>query len=106
MARQPITFHGDSLDCLRDFPDGARTEMGHQLYQVEMGLEPADWKPMPTIGPGVREIRVRDATGAYRAVYIKAYAGSVHVLHCFKKKSQKTARRDLEIARTRLREVK
>jgi phage-related protein len=106
MAFKPVTFHGDSLDRLRDFPEDARREAGHELYQVQKGLDPSDWKPMPTIGAGVREIRIRDAIGAYRVIYIATLADAIHVLHAFRKKSQKTAQRDLDLAVSRLRELK
>jgi phage-related protein len=71
-----------------------------------MGLDPSDWKPMPTIGAGVREIRIRDATGAYRVIYTATFSDAIHVLHAFEKKTQKTARRDLELAMGRLRQIK
>ncbi len=106
MPVKPVTFQGDALERLRDFPDEARREAGHELYQVQKGLDPSDWKPMPTIGAGVREIRIRDASGAYRVIYIATYADAIHVLHAFEKKTQKTARRDLELAMTRLRQIK
>ena len=106
MAFKPVTFHGDSLDRLRDFPEDARREAGHALYQVQKGLGPNDWKPMPTIGAGVREIRICDGIGAYRVIYIATLADAVHVLHAFQKKSQKTAHRDLALAAARLRALK
>jgi phage-related protein len=106
MAFKPVTFHGDSLDRLRDFPEDARRGAGHELYQVQKGGDPSDWKPMPTIGAGVREIRIRDAVGAYRVIYIATLMDVVHVLHAFQKKSQKTAQRDLDLAAARLRRLK
>jgi phage-related protein len=106
MAFKPVTFHGDSLDRLRDFPEDARREAGYELYQVQKGLDPSDWKPMPTIGAGVREIRIRDGLGAYRVIYIATLADAIHVLHVFQKKSQKTAQRDLALAAARLRALK
>jgi phage-related protein len=106
MPIKPVTFHGDALERLRDFPDEARREAGHELYQVQEGRTPSDWKPMPTIGTGVREIRIRDAGGAYRVIYIASLSDAVHVLHAFEKKTQKTARRDLELAMARLRQIK
>ena len=106
MAFKPVTFHGDSLDRLRGFPNDARREAGHELYQVQKGLDPSDWKPMPTIGTGVREIRIQDAIGAYRVIYIAILADAIHVLHAFQKKSQKTAQRDLALAAARLRALK
>ena len=84
-----MPFHGDSPGRLRDFPEDARREAGHELYQVQKGLDPSDWKPMPTIGAGVREIRIRDRIGAYRVIYIATLADAIHVLHAFQKKSQK-----------------
>jgi phage-related protein len=106
MALKRVTFHGDSLDRLRDFPEVARREAGHELYQVQMGRDPSDWKPMPTIGAGVREIRIRDAVGAYRVIYIATFADVIHVLHAFEKKTRKTARRDLGLAAARPRQLK
>jgi phage-related protein len=106
MALKRVTFHGDSLDRIRDFPGEARQETGHELYQVQEGRDPSDWKPMSTIGAGVREIRIRDAVGAYRVIYVATFADAVHVLHAFEKKTQKTARRDIELAAARLRQLK
>jgi phage-related protein len=99
-----VRFHGDANDCLRGFPAGVRDDIGYQLYRVQQGLEPADWKPMPTVGRGVREVRYRDDSGAYRAIYLASRPDAVHVYHVFQKKTQKTARRDLEIARKRYQE--
>ncbi len=106
MVFKPISFHGDSLDRLRNFSENARHEAGHELYQLQCGRDPSDWKPMPTIGVGVREIRIRDATGAYRVIYIAALTDAIHVLHAFQKKTQKTNQRDLDIAMERLRQLK
>jgi phage-related protein len=97
MKFKPVAFHGDSLDRIRDFPQDARRDAGHELYQVQRGLDPGDWKPMPAIGVGVREIRIRDAVGAYRVIYIATFADAVHVLHAFQKKAQKTPRSDISL---------
>ena len=102
---KPIEFCGDSLDCLREFPSDARRAVGFQLDRVERGLEPFDWKPMATVGPGVREIRVRDDSGAFRVLYVAKFADAVYVLHCFQKKTQATSRRDLNLAEQRYREL-
>jgi phage-related protein len=106
MTFKPVTFHGDSLDRLRDFPEDARREAGHELYRVQKGLDPSDWKPMPTVGAGVREIRLRDAGRAFRVIYIAALADAIHVLNAFQKKTQKTVQRDLDLAATRLHQLK
>lgn len=102
---KPIAFQGGSLDDLRAFPTEARREAGHQLDRVQRGLEPDDWKPMPSVGPGVREVRVRDDTGAFRVIYTATRPEAVYVLHAFQKKTQQTARRDLDLARARLRDL-
>ena len=69
------------------------------------GLEPDDWKPMSSVGPGVREIRVRDESGSYRIIYIAKLPDAVYVLHCFIKKTQATRKRDIELAEKRYREL-
>jgi phage-related protein len=99
-------FHGDSLDRLREFPEDARREAGHQVNEVQRGKDPSDWKPMSTIGAGVREIRIREASGAYRVIYVANRGDAVHVLHAFQKKSQKTSKYDLDLAKERYRELK
>lgn len=100
---KPIIFHGSALADLKGFPDGPRREAGRQLDKVQRGQDPADWKPMTTVGPGIREIRIHDASGAFRVMYVAKFADGVHVLHCFEKKSQKTAQADIDIAARRFR---
>ncbi len=95
-----IVWLGDSLDRLREFPVQAKHETGYQLERVQAGKEPADWKPMPSIGLGVSELRVR-AGGAYRVIYMAKFQEAVYVLHAFQKKSRKTARTHVELARGR-----
>jgi phage-related protein len=73
---------------------------------VQRGLDPEDWKPMSeTIGSGVREVRIRDADGAYRIIYVAKFADSVYVLHFFQKKTEKTSKSDIDLAVKRLREL-
>jgi len=90
---------------LRDFPADARQDAGYQLDKVQRGLQPDDFKPMPTIGRGVEEIRLRDDSGIYRVLYTARFAEAVFVLHAFEKKTQRTSQRDIEIAKTRFREM-
>ena len=98
-------FLGDSLKCLRDFPEDARQDAGYQLDKVQHGEQPDDFKPMPSIGRGVEEIRVRDDSGAYRVIYTARFADAVYVLHAFQKKTQATAKRDIDLARSRYSEL-
>jgi phage-related protein len=103
---KPVVFLGDSLSDLRAFPERARRDAGFQLDRVQRGLDPEDRKPMQTVGPGVREIRVRDVTGAFRVIYIATLADAIYVLHAFAKKTQRTSQRDLTLAQLRLRALK
>ena len=101
MPTKPIEFLGDSLRSLREFPDDAKRDAGYQLDRVQHGLQPDDFKPMPTIGKGVEEFRVRDETGTYRVIYTARLADAVYVLHAFQKKTQATSKRDIDLAKQR-----
>ena len=105
MERKPIEFCGSAREDLRDFPQAARREAGFQLDRVQCGLEPENWKPMSTIGAGVREIRIADAGGAFRVMYVAKFASALYVLHCFQKKTQRTRESDVELAARRYREL-
>jgi phage-related protein len=103
---KPVQFRGSSLDDLRAFPVAARREAGHQIDRLQHGRDPADWKPMTSIGPGVKEIRIRDATGAFRVIYVAKFAEAIYVLHCFQKKTQHTRKQDIDLAEQRYRELR
>lgn len=98
---KPIRFLGNALKCLRDFPEDARQDAGYQLDKVQRGEPPDDFKPMPSIGKGVEEIRIWDDAGTFRVIYTARLARVVVVLHAFQKKTQATPRRDIEIAKER-----
>ena len=101
MTLKPVAWLGDSREQIRAFPDEPRHEAGYQLERVQAGKDPRDWKPMPSIGIGVNEIRVRNDTGAFRVIYLAKFAEAVYVLHAFQKKARKTAKADIELARRR-----
>lgn len=102
---KPVTFCGDSLEELRRLPDVARREAGHQLETVQRGMEPSDWKPMPAVGAGVSEIRIRGERGIYRVLYVTKFREAIYVLHCFQMKTQKTGAADLEKASLRYKKL-
>src|SRR3954470_14919844 len=81
-----VRWHGSTRSDIEAFPNDARREAG---YQVQIGENPSDWKPMPSIGPGVREIRIRQTSGAYRIIYLTTIGDVVHVLHAFQKHRQR-----------------
>ena len=98
---KPVQFEGDALKRLRTFPREVREDLGYQLYRLQLVRQPADFKPMPTVGPGVEEIRVRDVSGAYRVIYTARLADAIYVLHAFQKKAQATSKQDIELAAAR-----
>lgn len=96
---------GGTREELRDFPETAQNVVGFELYKVQCGFDPSDWKPMTTVGAGVREIRVRDEGGIFRVIYLATRPEGVYVLHCFQKKTQRTNRPDLELAKKRFKAI-
>ncbi|MER8548562.1 type II toxin-antitoxin system RelE/ParE family toxin [Mesorhizobium sp. M1169] len=101
-----IEWLGSSRADVRAFPDDARIEAGWQLELVQRGDDPDDWKPMQIVGAGVREIRVREASGAFRVIYLSTLEDRVLVLHAFQKKAQATSKKDLDLAAQRLKRWK
>ena len=98
---KPVLFIGDSLNSLREFPRNARNDAGRQLRKVQRGEAADDFKPMPSIGKGVEEIRVWDDSGTYRVIYTARLADAVYVLHAFQKKTQATSKQDIALAKQR-----
>lgn len=82
----------------------ARQEAGFELYQIQQGHEPSGWKPVLTVGAGVKEVRVR-GRNEYRVMYVAKFAEAVYVLHAFVKKAQQTSKADIELARTRYKQL-
>ncbi|MGE0886787.1 MAG: type II toxin-antitoxin system RelE/ParE family toxin [Blastocatellales bacterium] len=99
-----IKFIGSSLDDLRNFPAEARRQAGFELAAVQRGLEPSDWKPMSTVGAGVREIRIH-VLGEWRVLYVAKFADAIYVLHAFQKKSRKTRQEDIQLAQKRYKQI-
>jgi phage-related protein len=99
-----LRFVDTSLDDLSRFPLEAKRAAGFELWQVQNGLDPSDWKPMSGVGIGVREIRIHTG-GAWRVIYVAKFAEAVYVLHAFGKKTQRTPQSDIELAAKRYREI-
>lgn len=99
---KPLTWVGDSRDAIKDFPGVARQQAGFQLDRLQRGTAPQDWKPMPSVGAGVNEVRIHTGN-EYRVLYVAKFAEAVYVLHAFEKKTQKTTGRDIELAARRYR---
>jgi phage-related protein len=102
-----LHFEGDSLEILSGFPDEVKRALGFSLRQLQIGREPASQtRSMNSIGPGVYELKEADERAWYRAIYLSKVGSIIHVLHCFEKESRKTDRRDIEVARQRLKLVR
>lgn len=99
-AVKQIIWLGDSLERLREFEPDAKRIAGYQLERVQAGRKPSDFKPMPPIGLGANEIRIRTRE-SYRVLYVAKYPEAVYVLHAFVEKSTKAPKVDLEIGRQR-----
>lgn len=101
-----IAWEGDSREALQSFPDGVRHNLGFQLWQLQQGEKPTDYRPLPSIGTGVFELRDQDERAWYRVVYLSRINDVIYVLHCFEKKSREMPRRDFETAKRRFKAVK
>ena len=88
----PVEIREDLADAL------ARLDEGHKL---SLPLS----RPMPSIGKGVHELRFKDRSGVFRVIYFLKGAGAIYILHAFKKKTQKTPKEDIEMAKKRPKEV-
>ncbi|MEP7152483.1 MAG: type II toxin-antitoxin system RelE/ParE family toxin [Nitrospira sp.] len=96
-----LVWLGASLGDLRSWPVEAQRDTGYQLFKIQSGLDPSDWKSMPSVGSGVQEIRIR-CGNEYRVIYLAKLAHAVYVLHAFEKKTRKTPQAALDVARRRL----
>jgi phage-related protein len=98
---KPLEFLGSSRDDLAVMPASVRKQIGLELMRVQFGGQPKDFKPLSIVGAGAFEIRVRDSFGAYRAVYVAKFESAVFVLHAFQKKTQQTAKANIDLAKVR-----
>ena len=100
-----VVFRGSSLDDLRSFPASAMREAGYQIDRIQNGLLPDDFKPMTSVGSAVAEIRIWDEAGKFRVIYVAKFEKAVYVLQCFQKKSQKTSKKDIDLATKRYKDL-
>ena len=94
-------FVGTARKDLARFPETARRRAGHELFMVQVGRTPSDFKPMPDVGVGAYEIRVRDEACTFRVIYVTKFDDAVYVLHAFQKKTRATAKADIDLAARR-----
>jgi len=105
LYKRPIQWLGSSFRNFGRLPIDAQNEISLQLREVQRGFQPLDWKPMKSVGVGVKEIRVRIRNDIFRAIYLAKYSDVIYVLHIFQKKSGNTKNRDIDIARRRFRSI-
>ena len=108
LEERPVVWLGGSRADVRGFPADARAQIGQGLYRLQLGRAPVHWRPMPSIGPGVMEIRVRTAAQGrvdHRVFYVSRYAEAVYVLHAFRKDTRKTSDHEIRLGRQRYAEM-
>ena len=104
MVLKPLLWLGSSRVDVRGFPELARGKVGHELFLVQQGLTPSDWKSMSSVGSGVVELRIH--TGEeFRVLYVARFEEAIYVLHAFEKRTRQTRQVDVALARKRLREL-
>lgn len=101
-----VAWEGDSRKILQEFPDSVRQNLGFQLWRLQLGERPKDYRPLPSVGTGVFELREQDERAWYRVVYLSRINDVIYVLHCFEKKSREMPRKDFDKARQRLKAVR
>jgi len=100
-----VYFLGTAREDLAAFPETARRRAGYEVFMVQIGRQPNDFRSMPSVGSGAYEIRVRSQAGAFRVIYVAKFEAAVYVLHAFHKKTRKTSRADIELAASRYRTI-
>ena len=100
-----IGWVGDSLDVVRGYGESVRRAIGSELRLLQAGEHPLHARPLKAVGAGVWELKISEAEGQFRVVYVVARNDRIYVLHAFQKKTQRTTQRDIELARARLKEI-
>jgi phage-related protein len=93
-----IVWEGDSRGVLQNFPEPVRQNLGFALWQLQQGEKPSNYRPLPSVGTGVFELRDQDERAWYRAIYLSRINNVIYVLHCFEKKSREMPRKDFQRA--------
>jgi phage-related protein len=101
-----IVWEGDSRDILKSFPETVVQNLGFELWQLQQGEMPRDYRPLPSVGSGVYELRDQDKRGWYRVVYLSRIDDVIYVLHCFEKKTREMPRKDFQKSKQRLTAVR
>jgi phage-related protein len=103
--KRAVAWMGDSREVVKGFPRDIRQRFGRDLFRMELGLEPVHYRPMPSLGLGVYELREQDERAWYRVVYYVRVKDLIYVLHAFEKESGKTSKQDRRTVELRLKQV-
>ena len=95
-----ITWLGNTYQSVKSYSGIVRQEIGYNLDKVQRGQDPHDWKPMISVGSGVKEIRIHEDK-EYRVLYVAKFEESIYILHSFIKKTEQTLKKDIELAKQR-----
>jgi len=104
MSIKPIRWVGSAREEIQSLPEDARKEVGFALWTLQQGIQPSDFKPMSIVGKGVEEIRIR-TEDSYRVFYIVRFEEAIYVLHAFQKKTQKTAKKNIDVGQKRYKQL-
>lgn len=105
MSEKPLNWLGNSKKIYDEFSEETKDDLGYNLGRVQNNEVPQDFKPMTTVGKGVYELRFSDGKTFSRVMYIAKFEEAVYVLHAFEKKTNSTEKQDIDLAKTRLKEL-
>ena len=106
---RPISWIRSARKAFDGFPEGAQTVIMRALTVAAEGRKADIAKPLKGFGSGVFEVALKYRTDAYRTVYALQLGERLWVLHAFQKKAKqgiKTARKDIDLIRERLKRLK
>ena len=92
---------------MQKFPDPVKKELGYLLFMLQRGesLSMPHSRPMPSVSKGCSELRVKGEDGAYRVFYYLKIEDEIIVFHAFKKKTQKTSSKDIDLGKKNLKDM-
>ena len=100
-----IEWLGDSLEIVRGYAADVRRAIGSALRLLQTGEKPVHARPLKTVGRGVWELKISEKAGQFRVIYVTKRRDRIYVLHAFQKKTQRTPQSDIDLARTRFKEI-
>ena len=102
-----VVFHRKAKEVIRPFPEPVKKSIVKALFDLQKGHH-LGWpmsKTMSSVKTGVEELRIKDASGAYRVFYFTKSERGILVFHVFTKKTQRTPPFEIEWGRRRLKEL-